>query len=60
MATLIRRETLRVMRRLQKSTPKPHPDLRYVSEACHQLALEVLGADAIMERAMRLARGVSG
>ncbi len=52
-ATLVRRDTLRVLRKLQKSTPKPRLDLKFLSEACHQLALEI-GPEAVVKRAYAL------
>jgi hypothetical protein len=52
-ATLVRRDTLKVLRKLQKSTPKPRLDLKFLSEACHQLALEI-GPEEVVKRAYAL------
>jgi hypothetical protein len=52
-ATLVRRDTMKVLRKLQKSTPKPRLDLKFLSEACHQVALE-RGPEEVVKRAYAL------
>jgi len=50
-ATLVRIETLHLLRELQKSTSDPVLDLSYLTDACVRLALE-LGCEAIVSRAV--------
>lgn len=49
--TLVRTETLRLLRELQKSTNDPVLDLSYLTDACVRLALE-MGCEAIVRRAV--------
>lgn len=49
--TIVRAETLKLLRAIQKSMVDPPVDLSYLSEACLQIALE-LGPEEIMKRAL--------
>gem|GEM_PF-2303330 len=53
--TLIRKENMAALRKLQKSTPKPHLDLKYICDACVQIALEV-ASDEVVQRAYALSK----
>lgn len=50
-ATIVRCESFKTLRAIQKSTIDPAIDLSYLTDACLQLALE-LGAEAIVKRAL--------
>lgn len=49
--TIVRKDSFRRLRAIQKSTTDPILDLSYLSDACIQIALE-LGAEEIVRRAM--------
>lgn len=51
--TLVRKETMRKLRKLQKNTPSPHLNLKWLSEACILIALEN-GSDEVVNRANQL------
>ena len=50
-ATLVRIETFKKLRAIQKSTIDPAIDLSYLTDACLQMALE-MGGEAIVRRAL--------
>jgi len=49
--TIVRAETFKRLRAIQKSMVDPPVDLSYLSEACLQIALD-LGPEEIMKRAL--------
>ena len=49
--TIVRRESFKRLRDIQKSMVDPALDLSYLSDACIQIALD-LGAEAIVKRAL--------
>lgn len=57
--TLIGRESMKSLRKLQKAD-RPPVNLKYLSEACHQLALEIHGGQAVRERALSLSQSGRG
>lgn len=57
-ATLILRPTLSRLRKLQRLS-RPHLNLKFLSEACHQLALEEIGVERVVQRARSLAKADS-
>lgn len=57
-ATLILRPTLSRLRKLQRRS-RPRLNLKFLSEACHQLALEEIGDERVVQRARALARADS-
>ena len=56
-ATLILKPTMSMLRKLQRRS-NPPINLKYLSEACHQLALEEIGAESVVMRAESLARAM--
>lgn len=50
-ATIVRDETFKRLRDIQKSTTDPVIDLSYLTDACLRIALEV-GAEQIVQRAL--------
>lgn len=54
-ATLIKRPTMKRLRKLQK-TFKPTLNLKFLSEACHLLALDEIGGDRVVKLAHSLSR----
>ncbi len=52
---LVRKENMAALRKLQKSTPKPHLNLKYICDACVQIALEV-ASDEVIQRAYALSK----
>lgn len=56
-ATLIRKPTMKRLRKLQKTQKPPLINLKYLSEACHRLALEELGDERVVQLARCLSRG---
>lgn len=54
-ATLIRKPTMKRLRKLQK-TATPPLNLKFLSEACHRLALEELGGDRVVQLARALSK----
>lgn len=48
--TIVRKDSFKRLRAIQKSTTDPPLDLSYLSDACIQIALE-LGAEEIVRRA---------
>ena len=54
-ATLIRKPTMKRLRKLQK-TLKPPLNLKFLSEACHRLALDEIGGDRVVQLAHSLSR----
>lgn len=48
--TIVRKDSFKRLRAIQKSTTDPSLDLSYLSDACIQIALE-LGAEEIVRRA---------
>jgi hypothetical protein len=56
--TLVRRDTLKLLRKLQKSTKPKRLNLKFISEACHRIALSGDHAE-IVRVAELLSQGVS-
>lgn len=54
-ATLIRKPTMKRLRKLQK-TLTPPLNLKFLSEACHRLALEEVGGDRVVQLARALSK----
>lgn len=54
-ATLILRPTMKRLRKLQK-TLAPSLNLKFLSEACHRLALDEIGGDRVVQLAHSLSR----
>lgn len=54
-ATLIRKPTMKRLRKLQK-TAEPPLNLKFLSEACHLLALEELGGERVVQKAHSLSK----
>lgn len=53
--TLILRPTMKKLRKLQK-TLKPRLNLKYLSEACHRLALDEIGDERVVQMAHSLSK----
>lgn len=54
-ATLIQKPTMKRLRKLQK-TAKPPLNLKFLSEACHRLALEEVGGERVVQLARTLSK----
>ncbi len=53
--TLIKRPTMKRLRKLQK-TFEPPLNLKFLSEACHRLALDEIGGERVAQLAYSLSR----
>ena len=55
-ATLVRKPTMKRLRKLQK-TLDPPINMKFLSEACHRLALEESGGERVVQLARSLSQG---